>query len=111
MSRYPHKDGILKKAEYSKTSYEARKPARLGTKKSPARLVVQTDERKQMLASIFLENDWTYEITVDAEQDENILDLEFLQNRSTSIAIEKTPGRNDACSCGSGKKYKKCCGV
>ena len=20
-----------------------------------------------------------------------------------------TPGRNDACSCGSGKKYKKCC--
>ena len=22
-----------------------------------------------------------------------------------------TPGRNDPCSCGSGKKYKKCCGV
>lgn len=22
----------------------------------------------------------------------------------------RTPGRNDACSCGSGKKYKKCCG-
>jgi uncharacterized protein len=22
-----------------------------------------------------------------------------------------TPGRNDACSCGSGKKYKKCCGA
>ena len=21
-----------------------------------------------------------------------------------------TPGRNDPCSCGSGKKYKKCCG-
>lgn len=24
---------------------------------------------------------------------------------------EKRPGRNDACPCGSGKKYKKCCGV
>jgi hypothetical protein len=23
---------------------------------------------------------------------------------------EKWPGRNDPCSCGSGKKYKKCCG-
>jgi len=23
---------------------------------------------------------------------------------------DKTPGRNDPCSCGSGKKYKKCCG-
>jgi uncharacterized protein len=22
-----------------------------------------------------------------------------------------TPGRNDPCSCGSGKKYKKCCGA
>lgn len=24
--------------------------------------------------------------------------------------VEKVPGRNDPCSCGSGKKYKKCCG-
>ena len=23
---------------------------------------------------------------------------------------EKKPGRNDPCSCGSGKKYKNCCG-
>lgn len=26
------------------------------------------------------------------------------------IRAEKKPGRNDPCSCGSGKKYKKCCG-
>ena len=24
--------------------------------------------------------------------------------------VEPRPGRNDACPCGSGKKYKKCCG-
>lgn len=24
---------------------------------------------------------------------------------------EKTPGPNDPCPCGSGKKYKKCCGA
>jgi len=27
-----------------------------------------------------------------------------------SIRVEKEPGRNDPCPCGSGKKYKKCCG-
>jgi hypothetical protein len=31
--------------------------------------------------------------------------------RSKTIHKEKTPGRNDPCSCGSGKKYKKCCGA
>jgi hypothetical protein len=31
--------------------------------------------------------------------------------RSRTIRKEKLPGRNDLCLCGSGKKYKKCCGV
>ena len=26
------------------------------------------------------------------------------------IIVPKTPGRNDPCPCGSGKKYKNCCG-
>ncbi len=29
---------------------------------------------------------------------------------STSRTVKKKPGRNDPCPCGSGKKYKKCCG-
>jgi uncharacterized protein YchJ len=28
----------------------------------------------------------------------------------THVRSEPTVGRNDACPCGSGKKYKKCCG-
>jgi uncharacterized protein len=31
--------------------------------------------------------------------------------RVTQVIKEATPGRNDVCSCGSGKKYKKCCGA
>jgi uncharacterized protein len=31
--------------------------------------------------------------------------------RIESIRKAPTPGRNDLCSCGSGKKYKKCCGA
>ncbi len=27
------------------------------------------------------------------------------------LRAEQKPGRNDPCSCGSGKKYKKCCGA
>jgi len=31
-------------------------------------------------------------------------------NTNTTYKAEKKPGRNDPCPCGSGKKYKKCCG-
>ncbi len=31
--------------------------------------------------------------------------------RVATVHKVATPGRNDACSCGSGKKYKKCCGA
>ena len=27
-----------------------------------------------------------------------------------TVRVEATPGRNDPCPCGSGKKYKQCCG-
>ena len=33
------------------------------------------------------------------------------QKKSKTVIKEKEPGRNDPCPCGSGKKYKKCCGA
>ena len=30
--------------------------------------------------------------------------------KSKGVRAKKTPGRNDPCPCGSGKKYKNCCG-
>ena len=30
--------------------------------------------------------------------------------RSKIVHVAKKPGRNDPCPCGSGKKYKNCCG-
>lgn len=35
---------------------------------------------------------------------------EYNQKGHTPIVKEKEPGRNDLCPCGSGKKYKNCCG-
>jgi SEC-C motif-containing protein len=31
--------------------------------------------------------------------------------KQAPVVLGKQPGRNDPCPCGSGKKYKKCCGV
>ncbi len=31
--------------------------------------------------------------------------------RSKTVIKDKEPGRNDPCPCGSGKKFKKCCGA
>ena len=33
------------------------------------------------------------------------------QLSNAPVRVENTPGRNDPCPCGSGKKYKKCCGA
>ncbi|MEW9122175.1 MAG: SEC-C metal-binding domain-containing protein [Thermotaleaceae bacterium] len=47
---------------------------------------------------------------------DNILDgekrkeIEKAQKRSKTVVKEDKIGRNDPCSCGSGKKHKKCCG-
>lgn len=40
-------------------------------------------------------------------QSENVKDP---KRRNLAVVIEKI-GRNDPCHCGSGKKYKKCCGL
>lgn len=111
MSRYPYKDLPLKKSEYNTSYVEVKKAVRLGTDKAPAQITVQTEERKQELAAVFAENGWVNTITVDPEQDENIRDLDILQNKQDTAVSTKKASRNDPCPCGSGKKYKKCCGA
>ena len=56
--------------------------------------------------------DWLYEL----EAWDNLLTQErrkelFLEQRKSGTVVkDKKVGRNDPCPCGSGKKYKKCCG-
>ena len=48
------------------------------------------------------------------EQKENVNSLKKEENNPTkteTIVSKEKPGRNDPCPCGSGKKYKKCCGA
>ncbi len=56
--------------------------------------------------------DWLYELpewdAIFTEEERTALYKE--QRASKTIRKEAKVGRNDACPCGSGKKYKKCCG-
>ncbi len=56
--------------------------------------------------------DWLYELPQwDEIFDENTKKRLYReQKQSGTVRKEKKIGRNDPCPCGSGKKYKKCCG-
>ena len=56
--------------------------------------------------------DWLYELPQWDEifTKEKQKELYREQKASGTIRREKKIGRNDPCPCGSGKKYKKCCG-
>jgi SWIM/SEC-C metal-binding protein len=86
------------------------KTAKLGTAKMPAVVSVQTEERLNEVTSIFEAHEWRFSIDLEPDKPEDITDLEILLNPSEQKRAEKKIGRNDPCPCGSGKKYKKCCG-
>jgi len=90
--------------------FDGKKTAKLGTEKNPAVVNVQTKKRMQEVSSIFNKNDWKYKIELDKDKPENISDLELLLNWPKPKVVGKKVGRNDPCPCGSGNKYKKCCG-
>lgn len=56
--------------------------------------------------------DYLYEIPQweDILSEEKRIEIKKYYKKSKTITKEQTPGRNDPCPCGSGKKYKKCCG-
>lgn len=69
----------------------------------------KTNLYKNMVAA---KADWLYELPMW----ENIFDEEtrkalyLEQKKSGTVVVGKKVGRNEPCPCGSGKKYKHCCG-
>ncbi len=93
-----------------KKIFDGKKKTKLGTAKKHAIVNVQTEERVKELESVFEENGWNYTIELEPDKPEDITDLEILLNPLKTKIAEKKVGRNEPCPCGSGKKYKKCCG-
>ncbi|MBA3029008.1 MAG: hypothetical protein FP816_09395 [Desulfobacteraceae bacterium] len=93
-----------------KKLFDGKKTAKLGAENNPAVVNVQTEERVKELESVFKENGWKYTIELKPDEPEDITTLEILLNPVKTKIAEKKEGRNEPCPCGSGKKYKKCCG-
>lgn len=83
--------------------------AKLGSKKRPIIARVHSDEKERYVAETCEKNGWHFIIGFEPDKPEDISDLEKLLNPPQIVNVEKT-GRNAPCPCGSGKKYKKCCG-
>lgn len=97
--------------------------AKLGTEKKPIRFRVQTDARLQEIATLCDRNGWIFVGGYEPDEPEDIREVEYMLNPKAFTSqprmgnpenmtfVHDTPkvGRNDACPCGSGKKYKKCC--
>lgn len=49
-------------------------------------------------------------VTMDMSAEIKKIGAEFSQANSPDIESTRNQGRNERCACGSGKKYKKCCG-
>ena len=84
--------------------------AKLGSEKRPIVVRVHTEEKAKYVAETCERNGWQFIIGFEPDKPEDISDLEKLFNPPQVVKSEKI-GRNDPCPCGSGKKYKKCCGA
>ena len=70
------------------------------------------DKEKLYKNMVAAKADWLYELPQwkEIDSEEELKKVYKEQKESTTIRKEKKIGRNDPCPCGSGKKYKKCCG-
>ncbi|MGB0936973.1 MAG: PBPRA1643 family SWIM/SEC-C metal-binding motif protein [Colwellia sp.] len=105
-----YKGRIHTRVNHIRSGYNTKRSAKLGTEKNPLTLVVTNEERRLEVEAKLAEHNLFANITVDSEVTEDLCELDAMINKPVTTTFEKTPNRNDPCSCGSGKKYKKCCG-
>lgn len=84
--------------------------ARLGSEQHPVRVRVQTQERAQEVFAECTARGWHVIVGIEPDADEDTRDFERALNPPEPVRAVTTPGRNDPCPCGSGKKFKKCHG-
>lgn len=71
------------------------------------------DKEKLYYNMVAAKADWLYGLEQwnDLLPEDRRKELYLQQKKSNTIVKDKKIGRNDPCPCGSGKKYKKCCGA
>jgi len=56
-------------------------------------------------------NQKMHEVSEFRRENEHWLYVDRVQSKNAPLSKSEKIGRNDPCSCGSGKKFKKCCGA
>lgn len=101
-----------KRENHVKHGFETKAKPKAGSKKHPILLVVTSEARKQEVEALVAEAKLHAVIEIDSHENavESITELTVLLNKTGTVKLDKVPARNEPCLCGSGKKYKKCCG-
>lgn len=87
-------------------------PNPIDTMEEDTKVSLAFDKEKLYKNMVDAKADWLYELP----QWDEIFDaatkkkLYLEQKKSGTVVVGKKVGRNDPCPCGSGKKYKQCCG-
>lgn len=73
---------------------------------------LEFDKEKLYMNMVDAKADWLYELPMwnDIFTKEKRRELYLIQKKSGTVVVGKKVGRNDPCPCGSGRKYKQCCG-
>ena len=87
-------------------------PNPIETMEEDTKVSLAFDKEKLYKNMVDARADWLYNLPMwdeifDAETKHK---LYLEQKKSGTVIVGKKIGRNDPCPCGSGKKYKKCCG-
>jgi SWIM/SEC-C metal-binding protein len=110
MSKFFYKGRIDPRQKNESFGFKTKRTEKLGSEAHPLALNVQTEQRKLEVAAEAAELGVFVNITVSEEQAENVQALALLAQKPATQTFEQKPERNAPCPCGSGKKYKKCCG-
>ncbi|MGF1685421.1 SEC-C domain-containing protein [Photobacterium japonica] len=109
MSKFFYKGRKEKSQKHESFGYNTKRSQKLGTESNPLLLVVNSEEKKAEVEALAAAQQLFVTITVDEQAIENLVEFDTLLNKPQTTVFDKTPSRNDPCSCGSGKKFKKCC--
>ena len=90
-----------------------RKELKIESLKESSKIKLDIDLEKLYFNMLDAKAKWLYTLpqwdNILTEEKRNSIRKEW--RASKQAVSEKTVGRNDPCPCGSGKKYKKCCGA
>jgi SWIM/SEC-C metal-binding protein len=110
MSKFFFKGRIEPREKYQRFGYNTKREMKLGTQSQPLSLKVCDEARKTAIEEILQQHGLVGNVDVNPAGEESLQELDAILNKPQTQLVEQKPQRNDPCSCGSGKKYKKCCG-